>query len=134
MIVRVHSNHLSQKRKPKLHPNALHQFAHSYESLSGTTADDLVRELKTNGIFSEDVSARKVQVLKQTLLNDNIMIDGLQYPHRLLIPFLTLGCLRLSRLDIFHPDPIILDVLADVANVLSALEPIPVRLSGERGE
>jgi hypothetical protein len=62
------------------------------------------------------------------------MIDGLQYPYRLLIPFLTLGCLRLSRLGVLYPDPIVLDVLADVANVLSALEPIPVRLSGVHGK
>jgi hypothetical protein len=74
-------------------------------------------------------------MLKQGLLNENIMIDGLQYPYRLLIPFLTLGCLRLSRMDSFaDPRPIILDVLADVANVLSALEPIRVRLSVVRGE
>jgi hypothetical protein len=74
-------------------------------------------------------------MLKQGLLNENIMIDGLQYPYRLLIPFLTLGCLRLSRLDGFaNPTPIIIDVLADVANVLSALEGVPVRLYGERGE
>ena len=58
-------------------------------------------------------------MLKQGLLNENIMIDGLQYPYRLLIPFLTLGCLRLSRLDVFaDPMSIILDVLADVSNVL----------------
>jgi hypothetical protein len=106
----------------------------------------LAAELIEFSIFNQDITVGRLLVLKEGLLAQKILIDGFQQPYQVLIPFLTLGCLRLERLERlafgggYGPDgafenyvdaqSIVLDVLADTVNVLSAMSSMPRPAAG----
>jgi hypothetical protein len=93
-------------------------------------------------IFNKNIHLHRLLRLKKGLLNRNILIDGFLHPYQVLIPFLTLGYLRLERLEHDErPDDaldgedykgacVALDVLADTANVLSAMSSMPRPAAG----
>jgi hypothetical protein len=90
--------------------------------------------LQKLGIFNKDITVERLILLKAGLLNQRTWIGGLQYPYRALIPFLTLACLRMKRVEEdagldnmvdLDLKPVIIDVLADAVNVLSAMKPTP---------
>jgi hypothetical protein len=102
----------------------------------------LVAELIELSIFNKNIDVNRLLGLKKGLLNRNILIDGFQKPYQVLIPFLTLGCLRLERLELEkevmdeappndrHLVNIVLDVLEDTINVLSATGSMPRPAAG----
>jgi hypothetical protein len=103
----------------------------------------LVGELRKLSIFNKDINVNRLLTLKAGLLVQQIFIDGFQQPYQVLIPFLTLGCLRLAKRPLDEEleswrDPlydidlesIVLDVLADTVNVLSATGSMPRPTAG----
>jgi hypothetical protein len=88
-------------------------------------------------IFSNNINESRLFWLKRGLLQRNMLIDGFRHPYQVLIPFLTLRCLRLERLELAREAEgemkennttvkyIVLDVLADTVNVLSVTGSMP---------
>jgi hypothetical protein len=89
------------------------------------------------GICSKKITVPRLLRLNRGLLQLNMLMDGFNMPYLALIPFLTLGCLRLEKLergeqpenaldeDDFKMKCVVLDVLVDTANILSAMKSMP---------
>ena len=80
------------------------------------------------GVRKRNVTAERLLALKLGLNMHGMLLDGLQFPYQRLLPFITLGCVRLERLEeeeqlkFIDAGPVVEDTLEDVMDMISTME------------